>query len=125
MSLHEQLTAQHRAMSRAMVDADTRALGSLLASSYTLTHMTGTEQTSARWLEEIASGEMDYHHVEDVDVTVSDGEGAEAAAPELTVRSLTDATIWGSRATWRLQLRHTFVRGEAGWLFARTVASTW
>ncbi|MWV48329.1 AAA family ATPase [Rathayibacter sp. VKM Ac-2803] len=42
----------------------------------------------------------------------------------MTVRTLTEATIWGAHSTWRLQLRSTFVPDGDGWVIARTVAST-
>ncbi|WP_161958232.1 hypothetical protein [Arthrobacter sp. H-02-3] len=43
----------------------------------------------------------------------------------LTARTLTDATIWGSRSTWHLTLRSWFEPHGDDWVIARTVASTW
>ncbi|MBT2549338.1 hypothetical protein [Arthrobacter sp. ISL-65] len=49
----------------------------------------------------------------------------EGTVPGLIARTLTDATIWGARATWRLTLRSWFEPHGDGWVIARTVASTW
>lgn len=116
----EALTAGHRALCAAMVDADTAALDVLLAEGYTLTHMNGYVQSRSEWLEEVDRGSMSYHSMKDVDVEV-DADGS-----VLTARTLTDATIWGSRNTWRLQLRtHYLPDGADEWIASRTVASTW
>lgn len=63
---------------------------------------------------------MEYHSIEDVDVTVT----VDGGLPVLTARTVTDATIWGGRGTWRLQLR-IFFTDDGTWTAARTVASTW
>ena len=104
----------------AMVDADADALGAELAEGFTLTHMTGYVQSRGDWLDDVASGEMTYHAIRDMDVSVDD-----ADPPVLTVRTRTDATIWGSRGTWRLQLEIHFARVHEGWQATHTVASTW
>lgn len=105
----------------AMVAGDVAELDSILADDFTLTHMTGYVQSRSEWLNSIESGEMRYHRMETVEATLS----AEGTQPELTARNLTDATIWGSRATWRLTLRSWFEPRGDGWRIARTVASTW
>lgn len=109
------------AQREAMVRADTAALDVLLDDSFTLTHMTGYVQPKREWLEAIDAGEMRYHAMEDVSVTV-DAEGSERV---LTTRTRTDATIWGSRSTWPLRLRLTFTPDGDGWTALRSVASTW
>lgn len=43
-------------------------------------------------------------------------------APAFT---LTHATIWGMRGTWRLLLKNCFREVDGEWLITRTVASTW
>ena len=58
----------------------------------------------SEWLDAIATGQMQYHRSETVETTLS----AEGTLPVLTARTLTDATIWGSRAIWRLTLRSWF-----------------
>ncbi|WP_426976484.1 nuclear transport factor 2 family protein [Pseudarthrobacter sp. O4] len=113
--------ALYETMCDAMVAADIAELDGLLADEFTLTHMTGYVQSKAEWLDAIETGQMQYHRMETVEATSS----PEGTTPGLTARTLTDATIWGSRATWRLTLRSWFEpRGEE-WVIARTVASTW
>jgi len=109
------------AMGQAMVAGDVEQLDGLLAEEFTLTHMTGYVQPKAEWLEAIASGEMQYHRMETVEATSN----PEGTAPGLTARTLTDATIWGTRATWRLTLRSWLELQGEEWVVARTVASTW
>ena len=117
----EALEALHEAMFEAMVAGEVAELDGLLSEDFTLTHMTGYVQSRSEWLEAIESGEMQYHRMETVEAAV----GADATVPELTARTHTDATIWGSRATWRLTLRSWFERRGDGWVISRTVASTW
>ncbi|SDK55145.1 protein of unknown function [Arthrobacter sp. ov407] len=111
----------HGALCEAMVGRDLAALGALLADGFTLTHMTGYVQPKAEWLDAIETGQMQYHRMETVEATLS----TEGTAPALTARTLTDATIWGSRATWRLTLRSWFEPRGVDWVITRTVASTW
>ena len=113
--------ALHKAMCEAMVAGDVAGLDSILAEEFTLTHMTGYVQSKAEWLDAIDTGQMQYHRIETVEATFN----SEGTAPGLTARTLTDATIWGSRATWRLTLRSWFEPHGEEWVIARTVASTW
>ena len=108
-------------MCAAMVAGDVATLENLLADGFTLTHMTGYVQSKAEWLAAIASGEMQYHRMETVEASPT----PEGTAPGLTARTLTDATIWGSRATWRLTLHSWFMPQGMEWVVVRTVASTW
>jgi hypothetical protein len=117
----EAIEALHEAMCEAMVAGDLAELDDILAEGFTLTHMTGYVQSRSEWLEAIDTGEMQYHRME----TVQASHGTNPTAPELTARTLTDATIWGSRATWRLVLRSWFEPHGDGWVITRTVASTW
>jgi hypothetical protein len=66
-----------------MVAGDAHALGGRLAHGFTFTHMTGFVQSRREWLERVASGEMNYHSMEDVAVSV---EGADTGAPVLTAQ---------------------------------------
>ena len=112
--LHEQMCA-------AMTAADAEALGGLLGEGYVLTHMTGYRQPRAEWIADVSSLAMQYHGMTDQQIEI---EAAEDHAV-IDARTLTDATIWGSRGTWRLCLRSRVERRGAGWVFAQTVASTW
>lgn len=114
------IEALHEAMFEAMVAGDLAELDSILAEDFTLTHMTGYVQSRSEWLDAIESGEMQYHRMETVATL-----GADATVPELTARTLTDATIWGSGATWHLTLRSWFEPRGDGWVISRTLASTW
>jgi hypothetical protein len=105
----------------AMVAADTTALEALLDEEFTLTHMTGYVQPKREWLEAIDDGEMQYHSVQDVETRVE----GDVDAPVLTAQTRTLATIWGSRATWRLQLRIEYALDGQDWVAVRTVASVW
>ncbi|SDP79583.1 protein of unknown function [Arthrobacter sp. ok909] len=100
---------------------DVAELDSILADEFTLTHMTGYVQSKAEWLDAIDTGQMQYHRMETMEATIN----TEGTTPGLTARTLTDATIWGSRATWRLTLRSWFEPHEDEWVITRTVASTW
>jgi hypothetical protein len=113
--------ALHEALCEAMVAGDLAELDSPLAEDFTLTHLTGYVQSKAGSLEAIGSGEMLYHRMDTVEAAL----GTEGTMPALTARTLTDATIWGSRATWRLTLRSWFEPRGDDWVIARSVASTW
>jgi ketosteroid isomerase-like protein len=117
----EAIEALHEAMCEAMVAGDLAELDVILAEDFTLTHMTGYVQSRSQWLDAIETGEMRYHRMETVEATIS----TEGTVPSLAARTLTDATIWGSRATWRLVLRSWFEPRDDDWVITRTVASTW
>jgi hypothetical protein len=114
--------ASYQAQRDAMVAGDTEALADELADGFTLTHMTGYVQSKREWLAHVDSGEMAYHAMADVDLRVADTDTAE---PVLVARTLTDATIWGGRGVWSLQLEIHFHHDGSRWAAARTVASTW
>jgi hypothetical protein len=113
--------ANYEAQRDAMVAGDADRLDGLLGQGFTLTHMTGYVQTRPEWVADVRSGEMTYHAIDDVDVSVDIEDGT----PVVTARSRTTATIWGSRGTWPLQLEIYFASADDGWLALRTVASTW
>ena len=111
----------HDALCEAMVSGDVALLDGILAEDYTLTHMTGYVQPKAEWLEAVQTGEMQYLRVETVEALFA----PQGNAPQLNTRTLTDATIWGSRGNWRLRLRSWFEPRGSGWVISHTVASTW
>jgi hypothetical protein len=115
------VTALHEALCDAMVAGDVAELDSILAEGFTLTHMTGYVQSKSDWLDAIETGQMEYHQMNTVETTIS----SDGAMPVLTARTLTDATIWGTRAAWRLTLRSVFEPHGEDWVIARTLASTW
>lgn len=118
-SKREILTA-YRAMYRAMLDKRTDALATLLDDQYSLTHITGLRQPKKDWLAAIDSGQMRYHAAEEKSVTV-DVDGDRAV---LVGRSVVDATIYGGRGTWNLQLTTDYARKDGRWIAMGTVATT-
>ncbi|WP_192582888.1 nuclear transport factor 2 family protein [Streptomyces albicerus] len=108
-----------RAQLRAMTDGDTDALDDLLADGSTLTHMTGYVQPKQEWLAQMREGRFDYHSIVDLDVEV-DGDTA-----RLVVRTVTDATVYGTRADWRLQLTVDYAYENDAWIVVGSAASTW
>ncbi|WP_261538877.1 nuclear transport factor 2 family protein [Burkholderia multivorans] len=116
---HAALEVIFRELYRAMLAGDVAGLDALLAPGYTLTHITGYEQPRSEWLTDVANGRMRYHSAREVSLRVQvDGERANAVG-----RHVVDATIWGGRGTWNLQLATDFERAGDRWLAARTVAT--
>jgi Domain of unknown function (DUF4440) len=109
-----------RAMYRGMLERDTDALDDLLDDAYTLTHMTGYRQPKREWLAQINSGEMRYHSSQERDTSVD----VTADTAVLVGRNVVDATIWGTRGTWNLQLTTTYQRRDGEWIALQTVATT-
>ncbi len=111
----------YRAQLRAMVDCDTEVLGELLTEDFSLTHMTGYFQPKQEWLAQMRAGQFVYHDAQERSVSLHlDGDTA-----RLVGRFITDATVYGSRATWPLQLTMEYVRTGGGWLASRSEATTW
>jgi ketosteroid isomerase-like protein len=110
-----------RAQLKAMTDGDTDALDDLLADGATLTHMTGYVQPKREWLAQMREGRFDYHGIveKDLDVEV-DGDTA-----RLVGRTVTDATVYGTRADWRLQLTMDYASENGAWIVVGSTASTW
>lgn len=103
----------------AMTAGDTRALSALLLDDFTLTHMTGYRQPKTEWLRQMDEGLFVYHHIDIRSLTI------DGAREQLSARLLTNASIYGSRATWRLQLVQAYRDGATGPMAASSVASTW
>jgi hypothetical protein len=111
----------YRAHLRAMVEGDTDSLDELLDGDFTLSHMTGYVQPKGEWLAQIHDGQFDYHDVEEKDVTVE----VEGSTAHLVGRTVTDATVYGTRAPWRLQLALDYARTDGEWIALRSVGSSW
>ncbi|WP_199837525.1 nuclear transport factor 2 family protein [Streptomyces caniscabiei] len=117
----EAILQVHHAYLDAMVEGDTQSLDDLLDDGFTLTHMTGYVQPKTEWLAEMRAGQFVYHSIDEVDTTLDlDGRTA-----QLTFRTMTDATVYGSRADWRLLLTNDYTRRGDTWIPSRTVATTW
>lgn len=104
----------------AMINKDTERLNQLLAEDFALVHITGYRQSKAEWLEQITSGEMAYHKVEEVsaDVTIT---GDKAT---IVTRNHVTATIYGSRNTWPLESTTTYERRNGTWVPTSSQATT-
>ncbi len=101
-----------------MVAGDTAALGKLLVPDFYLIHMTGMRQSKAEWLAAIDNGDMHYHQAQEHHVK-------QLNEHEVLGQDQVDATIWGSRGTWRLQLHAYFVETKQGWLIEHIKAGTY
>lgn len=113
------LTAE-RKRTRLLVEQRTAELGELLSPDFVAVHITGYEQTKAEWLAQIRSGQMRYHDVQGLSVTVTiDGDSAVAVT-----RTLIDATIYGSRGTWPLESTTTYLRAGGVWKASQSQART-
>jgi hypothetical protein len=116
-----EVVAAYREMYRGMVEQDIDLLDELLDDDYTLEHMTGYVQPKREWLQHIASGRMRYHSEQETSTTVTVTDGTAVVIG----RSVVDATIWGGRGTWRLQLTTEYLRDADRWVAMRTVAATY
>lgn len=104
----------------AMLAADTRRLSSLLADDFQLTHMTGLVQSKAQWLADIDATRMAYHDAREVSLSTQ----AHGGGFRLVGRHNVDATIYGGRGRWPLQLTTDFEHRQGQWLATRMVATT-
>ncbi|PHP53295.1 nuclear transport factor 2 family protein [Actinomyces ruminis] len=117
----------YRLLCDAMVAADTAAIDALLTEDCVLTHMTGYPQPKVEWLSDIRDGTLTYHSSQ----FVSAEPDTIDAFPVVRGRSRTNATVWGVRGTWNLQIVGYVVpdpaastaRNPTGWRFSRLDAS--
>ncbi|MHB9863660.1 nuclear transport factor 2 family protein [Streptomyces sp. YIM S03343] len=118
---HDEVVMAYRAYLQAMTDGDTDALDDLLDDDFTLTHITGYIQPKAEWLAQMRAGRFVYHGTDEKDVTVEvEGDNA-----HLVGRIVTDATVYGAHADWRLRLTMDYARDGETWTGLRAVATTW
>jgi Domain of unknown function (DUF4440) len=116
-----ELREAHEALCDALVLGDAPELDALLADGFTITHLTGTEQSKAEWLADLDADRIGYRAIDVVEVAVA----ATGPAPVLTARSITEATLPGGSGTWHLQLRIVFRREQGRWRASDAVATTW
>ncbi|MEY9836290.1 nuclear transport factor 2 family protein [Streptacidiphilus sp. EB103A] len=106
---------------QALIDGDTDTLDRTLAQAFTLTHMSGRVQPKQEWLAQMRDGQFDYHSVQEKNVHVHvDGDNA-----HLVARTVTDATVYGTRAPWHLQLALDFTTVDGRWIAQRAVGTSW
>ena len=101
---------------KAMVDADTEKLGSMMADDIILRHITGQTQTKQEWLDEVGSGSMDYHKIEQSDVNI---QFINSETADVSFTSVITATIWGSNGTWTLHNTMRLDRINGRWIRVR------
>ena len=102
-------------------DSRHRAAGRSARDGYVAIHIGGYRQPKREWLEQISSGEMAYHSIEEQSTTVTvDGDTA-----ILDAKALVDATIYGGRATWPLRSRTAFALTPEGWKAMSSEATTY
>jgi ketosteroid isomerase-like protein len=106
---------------RAMTDGDAQTLDDLLDDTFTLTHMTGYRQPKAEWLSQMRDGQFIYHTIDEENLNLR----VEGDTAHLVGRIVTDATVYGTRANWRLQLTLDYARKDHTWTAFRSVATTW
>lgn len=103
-----------------MTAGDTDALDDLLDDDFTLSHITGYVQPKAEWLAQMPAGQFIYHAVQHKSATV-DGTNMRV---RLVGRIVTDATVYGTRATWRLKLTMDYIRAGDDRIALNAVAAT-
>ena len=101
---------------KAMVDADTEKLGSMMADDIILRHITGQTQTKQEWLDEVGSGSMDYHKIGQSDVNI---QFINSETADVSFTSVITATIWGSNGTWTLHNTMRLGRINGRWIRVR------
>ncbi|MBR2135668.1 MAG: nuclear transport factor 2 family protein [Bacteroidales bacterium] len=116
------IVALYEKMYRAMMAKDTSALGSLLTDDSILIHMTGHRHPRKEYLDEIASGVLNYYSVETDSIMITvDGDKA-----RMTGRSRVNASVYGGgRHTWRLQMDSRLIKTDEGCKISLSKASTY
>ncbi|MEV2211548.1 nuclear transport factor 2 family protein [Streptomyces sp. NPDC050997] len=102
-------------------EGDTSALDDLPDHGFTRTHVTGYVQPKAEWLAQTRQGRFVYHTIDGKSATIEiDGDTA-----RLVVRTVTDATVYGTRANWPPRLATEYAHKGDTWVVLRTEATTW
>lgn len=118
----QQIIELYRAVSQAMVTKDIDKLDHILADDMHLIHMTGYDQTKNEWFAQIKSEQMRYYSITEENIKNIKIEGNKAS---FIGQSKVDARIYGSRHTWRLQIKNYFEKRKGKWLIVRQEASTY
>lgn len=113
--------ATYEAFHKALVASDYDALANLLTEGFTRTNFNGQTINKSQWLRLLRSGDLTYHKFEEVSVQVE----GEAPVVSLVARTISDATLYGERHHWRLELRQTYLKTHGNWLLSRSVLSVW
>lgn len=118
----QQIIELYRAVNQAMVAKDIDKLDRILADGMHLVHMTGYDQTKDEWFAQIRSEQMRYYSTKEENIKDIKIEGNKAS---FIGQSRVDARIYGSRYTWRLQVKNYFEKRNGEWIIVRQEASTY
>lgn len=116
-----EILANFKDQHTALKTHDVEGMRELLSEGFTRTHINGKTITREQWLKQLVSREITYHDFEYDKITI-DVDGSTAT---LIGRVTTDATLYGVRKKWRLQLRQSFMRTGGKWIATRSVGTTW
>lgn len=109
-----------RELTELMIKRDTAGINKIVDADFTLTHITGYEQSKKEWFAEIESERMKYYSFKEVK-TSSTVRGVNAT---FIGQNLLDARIWGSRNNWRLQQTMQLEKRNGRWVILKSVATT-
>ncbi|MAX80925.1 MAG: DUF4440 domain-containing protein [Crocinitomicaceae bacterium] len=109
-----------RHFTQLMLSRNTIEMNQMVDREFTLTHMTGYVQSKEDWFDEIDRESMKYYSADEVNYIVK-VEGDEA---EFMNQNLVDASIWGSRNTWKLQQIFQLEKCNGKWIILSLLAST-
>lgn len=119
----QQITATYERMYQLMISKDVNSLGTMLADSFELIHMTGMHQPKSVYLQSIADGTLNYYSVR-TEHLAFDRLGDTSAT--ITGQSRVNAAVFGGgRHTWPLQLRISLELHDGQWIMTRATASTY
>ena len=118
----ETIRELYRRYWRCMIAKDTEGLRALMAEDYTLTHMTGVQQSAAVFLKGMLDGTFNYYSAEheSIEVEIS-GDSA-----VMTGKSRVLAAVYGGgKHRWKLQGDFTLRKENGTWKFTGSRASTY
>jgi hypothetical protein len=101
-----------------MKDADVDSLDWLLSPAFTLTHLTGHIGSRLEWLADLKSRRFIYHSIEPKDYSVK----SEGAKVVVISRAVFDASIYGGRGRYPLELTESYEKEGGNWKLMKMVA---
>lgn len=120
-TVKEQSMAAYRAQNAAMLAANTTRLNELLDDHYVAVHIGGYQQPKQEWLEQVRVGQMAYHAITEQTASVTTQGNHEM----LDATALVDATIFGTRATWRIRSTTSYTHTNGQWKATKSTATTY
>ena len=120
MTEEMQILQVTRQLTHWMIEGNTTDMNNIVDQQFTLTHMTGYVQPKEEWFAEIEKESMKYFSAKEVSHTVNiNGDRA-----SFMNQNVVDASIWGSRNTWRLQQNMQLEKRKGKWIILNAVART-